>query len=200
MTSVHSLLRDWLPPTPVQTRKAFAGPCLAMTSHSREQQLLLRLLTMPMTVSQLANRARIPRRQCSQLLRTLARLGVVCCLTPDERRSRVYARASTVPPVLDVALYSWVCYRHRRAVLDALDAPRQPVGIKRVARLRNPGVRMSANNVRDVIRAFREHDLVVPVCVRGKAHQRFQLTPLGEQLREHLLLADTIPDDAPPAW
>lgn len=173
-------------PKPVQTRRAARGAGGGMGEGHDE---LLQALHTPMTVCQLGDTLGVHHRVCSRLLRTLSKHGRVVCLTPGMRRSRVYARAQTSSSALDWELYSWVCFSHRRAVLDALDKPRQPAEIKREARRRDPGIRMSANNVRDVIRAFRRRGLVTAVETPG--HPKYALTSLGTRLREHLLLAET---------
>ena len=82
-------------------------------------------------------------------------------------------------PEVDWDLYGWVCYRHRRAVLLAITEPMQPAAIKRKARSRNSQLRMSANNVRDIIRLFMGKGLVRSVQIRRKAYLRYELTDLG---------------------
>ena len=47
-----------------------------------------------------------------------------------------------------------VCFSHRAAVIQALDRAMQPAAIKRKAKSQNPDLKMSANNVRDVIKLF----------------------------------------------
>jgi hypothetical protein len=122
-----------------------------------------------------------------RLLTRLRRRKLVQCLNPDARRSRVYARANAdLPDGVDWTLYGWVLYSQRRAVLEALDAPRYPAAIKRRARYLHPGIRLSANNVRDIIRLFREHGLVTPIDV-GRAHPSYALTPEGEALQRLML-------------
>lgn len=126
-----------------------------------------------------------------RVLYRLRRQGRVECLNPEARRSRVYARTGTRREGVDWELYGWVSYSHRRAVLLALDEPRQPAGIKRRARFLQPGIRMSANNVRDVIRLFHARGIVRPVHVRKRAHPRYELTRLGEQLQRLVLEGET---------
>lgn len=126
-----------------------------------------------------------------ELVRRLRHRGLVQCLNPNARRSRVYARTDAALPRVDWALYGWVCFSHRRAVLEALDEPRQPSAIKRRARYLHPGIRLSANNVRDIIREFREHNIVQPVSVRGRAHPAYALTPTGTALQTQVLENET---------
>jgi DNA-binding MarR family transcriptional regulator len=175
----------------------------------RQRRLLL-AFSAPMTVSQLAGHVGMARRQYSQSLRALVRQELAVCLTPRARRSRVYwltkkgceARRRLIgheaaPATgIDWGLYGWVCFSHRAAVLKALDEPRQPADIKRAARSRDPGLRMSANNVRDVIGEFRDQGLVHPVYERRHAHPSYALTDRGSALRDHLLVAETPPAHA----
>ena len=61
-----------------------------------------------------------------------------------------------------------------------------PAEIKRRARFKNPGIRMSANNVRDVIQVLLKEGIVEKVEIRKKAHLRYRLTGLGEKIWELL--------------
>lgn len=157
------------------------------------QQTIINALTQPMTVTQLAKRAELGRDVCSRQLRKLAEHGRVCCLTPTAQRSRVYATREHASARQEVCwdLYAWICFSHRSAVLRALDQPLQPAEIARRARRRDPQLRMSANNVRDVIAAFRTRGVVRPHIVKKKAHPRYELTPTGRQLQQLLLAAET---------
>lgn len=85
---------------------------------------------------------------------------------------------------MDWTLYGWVCFRQRRAVLEALDTPGGPAAIKRRARFLHPGIRLSANNVRDIIVLFRHHGIVQPVTKRGQVHPYYELTPTGKLLQQ----------------
>jgi len=127
-------------------------------------------------------------------MRLLARLrqrGLVQCLNPNARRSRVYARTDAhLPEGVDWRLYGWVSYSQRRAVLEALDSPLYPAAIKRRARYLHPGIRLSANNVRDIIRLFHARGLVTPVDA-GRAHPLYALTVQGEALQRLMLEGET---------
>lgn len=121
-----------------------------------------------------------------RLLVRLRQRGVVHCLNPQARRSRVYARTDAhLPEDVDWALYGWVSFSQRRAVLEALDVPRYPAAIKRRARYLHPGIRLSANNVRDIIRLFRARGLVTPIDL-GRAHPSYALTSQGEVVQRLL--------------
>lgn len=170
-------------------------------------------LTQPMTGNQLASLTSMPLDACSYILYELEVYGLVKCLNSIARRSRVYWLTKGgkscqkvlrlqlgLPqlkhdfPVVDWNLYGWVCFSHRNAVLETLVKPMQPSEIKRKALFQNPTLRMSANNVRDVIRLFKEKGLVETVRIKGKAHPRYQLTNLGKKLQLLLLGVDTAND------
>ena len=87
---------------------------------------------------------------------------------------------------------SSVCYRKRAAVLESHRGPIQAPAIKRNARLRDPARRMSANNVRDVMKYLLEAQVARRVAVRKKKHPRYELTELGRQF-QRLLLNVTAP-------
>ena len=71
-------------------------------------------------------------------------------------------------PNLDWQLYGDVCYSHRAAVVRVLTEPMQPAQIKRKALFKDSRIRMSANNVRDVIRLLLAKGIVEPVMVKGE--------------------------------
>ena len=89
-------------------------------------------------------------------------------------------------PDIDWTLYASICYSQRSAVIKALEEPLQPVVNKRRAKFQNPNLRMSANNVRDIIRFFLSKGLVQQVWIRAQAHPRYQLTGLGRVFRDLL--------------
>ncbi len=160
------------------------------------QQSIVDALTQPMTATQLAQRTQIRPYLCGRQLRKLAEQGRVRCLTPTVRRSRIYAtreyasahdRTTQKDAAIDWDLYAWICFSQRSAVLRTLDQPLQSAEIARRARRHDPQLRMSANNVRDVINAFAANGIVEPLFLRKKAHPRYQLTATGRQLQEHLL-------------
>lgn len=173
---------------------------------SERRRKILLALKQPMTARQLSRLAGLSLDACSRVLNELSIYELVQCMNPSARQSRLYGLTDTgektiaklqaesgcphvklESPNVDWDLYGWVCYRHRRAVLLALTEPTQPAAIKRKARSRNPQLRMSANNVRDVIRLFRDKGIVQPVQIRRKAHLRYELTDLGRKLRDVLI-------------
>jgi len=90
-------------------------------------------------------------------------------------------------PDIDWQLYGSCCFSHRSAVIKTLSHSMQPVQIKRKALFLNPNLRMSANNVRDVIRFLHENEIVQAVTIRKKAHLHYDLTEQGQHFRRLLL-------------
>jgi DNA-binding HxlR family transcriptional regulator len=88
-------------------------------------------------------------------------------------------------------LYGWLCYNHRSIVLRTLTEPMQPSEIRRRIRHKFPKAKISANNVRDVIRLFKKRGIVQKVFLRKKAHPKYELTETGLQLQKLLNQAET---------
>ena len=167
-----------------------------------------------MTTKQLSQRIKSDLDNCGAVLWELQVHGLVVCLSPKARRSRVFGltpqgeecrarvarhqkvEGNTSPyfcPAMDWEIYAWVCYSHRSVIIKAMDRSLQPSAIKRRARMLYPDIRMSANNVRDNIRLMKEKGIVAQVWERKRAHPRYSLTSLGNMLRELLLRADFTP-------
>jgi predicted transcriptional regulator len=165
-------------------------------------------LHQPVTAVELARREGINLDRAGYLLWDLARHGLVRCLNGSARQSRVYwltdrggrvqryARAQLKLPRLrhgfpqvDWGTYGWACYRHRSAIIKALERPLRPVHIKRRARQRDDHLRMSANNVRDAIKLLLERGIVRKVTVSREPHPSYELTEDGRAIRTLLLWA-----------
>jgi len=165
-------------------------------------------ITQPMTARQIARKIGIPVDTCSCLIAKLSAQGLLTCLNPLQRTSRLYwitglgAKCKNqLYQDLDLCckkfdvsdtdwqLYGWVCFKHRSAVTRTLSCPMQPSEIKRFLRIHHPSVKISANNIRDVIRLLLTKNIVRPVKVEKKTHLRYELTDLGNQLRKLLLQA-----------
>ena len=159
----------------------------------------------PLTAKQISRRTRISVDTCSYVLGKFAVKAIGVCLNPKARNSRVYwvtelgqecqrrlHRKLSLPekkydvPSVNWELYGWVCYNHRAAIIRILTEPMQPTSIKRRLRNRNPDVKISANNVRDIIKLFLEKGIVQKVFVRRKVHPKYGLTELGCKLQRLL--------------
>ena len=63
----------------------------------------------------------------------------------------------------------------------------QPAVVKRKIKQHNPKIKMSANNVRDIVKLFGQKGIVRPVKIGKKAHLRYELTDTGTKLRQLLM-------------
>ena len=166
----------------------------------------LMALRKPFTAQELSFQTSFNRKACSYILYELSVYQLVRCLNDAAQRSRVFwltawgaicqerlfrERKKAPPgyrlPDVDWNTYGWMLFSHRRAVVEALDEPRQPAAIKRRIRVLDRGARISASNVRDVVKLLREKGLVESVWMGRKAHPRYQLTQQGRALRGALL-------------
>jgi hypothetical protein len=173
---------------------------------SRWRKRVVLAMRLPMTAKQLARRLDHDRDECSELLAELALHRMVRCLNPEAQRSRVFwltslgiacqkrlSEAAYLPwvapkiPLIDWSLYGWVCFSHRSAIVRALSRPMQPAEIKRRAKMSYPDLRMSANNVRDAMGLLLAKGIVSPVRIRGQRHLRYELSGIGQVLRELLV-------------
>ena len=183
---------------------------LSWIKEGRQRQEIFNAIRQPVTADQLSRRKGVSLDSASSALRELSKVGLLYCLNPASRTSRLYwltalgqkcqrnllqedgqLKPDHDLPEVDWKLYGWTCYRHRSAILKVLKLPLQPATIKRVAFRQDPDLRMSANNVRDIIRLFEKKGIVSRIAVRKKKHPRYALTALGEKLRTLHLSADS---------
>lgn len=172
-----------------------------------ERSILLRL-TQPVTSTQLARRLGISLDRCSNVLAGLLGKRLIRCLNPAATRSRLYwltksgrkcqremdSQRTVISdiPDIDWKLYGTICFSHRSEVIRTLTAPMQPAQIKRRAAFRKPGLRMSANNVRDVIHYLKTHGVVRPIPIKKRAHPCYELTEIGQHFQRLLLQVEAI--------
>lgn len=173
---------------------------------SERRKEIIRDFDQPLTATQIARRVSISLDRVLHLLWALTLYHVLYCLNKDTRHSRVYwltelgkacqrklREACGLQPLThrlpDIPwdLYSSVCYSHRTAVIKTIHGPMQAAAIKRKALFQNPQLRMSANNVRDVIQYLLKKGIVTRVEIKRRAHPRYELTELGKEFRELLL-------------
>lgn len=164
----------------------------------------------PMTAKQLNRQTAIPKKICSYVLGKFAAVQLCVCLNPEAGNSRLYwvtdmgreiqvqlQKELNLPtrdiglPSFNWTLYGWVCYSHRSVVLRALTEPMQPSEIRRKIRHRFPSAKISANNVRDIIRLFEKQGIVRKVFVKKKAHPRYEITETGFQFQKLLNCAES---------
>lgn len=163
-----------------------------------------------MTAKQLSQQTGMSLDDCCYVLWELSLYLLVTCLNPQAFRSRLYwltksgsacqsrlrregglEKKAHDLPIVDWPLYGWVCFSHRSAILKALREPMQPARIKRVARSQDPDLRLSANNVRDVLKLMLKRRIVKRVPGRRKrSHPLYARTETGEKLLKLLLRAE----------
>ena len=180
-------------------------------NNSERRKRVLNSLNQPLTAKQIARKTGLPFDSCRDAVCELAGVGLLRCLNPEANKSRLYwmtrpgmacqrrvrAADGLAPyrydfPSVNWSLYGWVCFRHRSAIIKALRQPLQPSAIKRKARSQDPTLRMSANNVRDVIREFVKRGIVKPLKVGGEFYVRYTLTKRGKELQELLRRAQEV--------
>ena len=175
-------------------------------AQSERRKLILSSFSQPLTATHVARRTGISRDSCLHHIWSLKLRRILRCLNPNTRFSRLYwltklgnacqrrhrAIRGLDPPsyrLPDVPwdVYSSVCYRHRAAVIEAIRGQVQAAAVKRRAVARDPLLRMSANNVRDVMKHLLAAELVLKVQMKRKRHPRYELTELGRAFRELLI-------------
>ncbi len=181
-------------------------------SQSERRQRILHAITQPLTARQLAKRTGLSQDGCSEVLAQLRATKLIVCVNEKARQSRLYIPTKLglqlqnrlrksrdlstnefFMPECDWETYGRLCHRHRSAVVLAMTEPLQPSIIKRRARLRNSDLRMSANNVRDVMRLLVAWGVAKPVQVKRKAHLRYELTEQGRVFQRLLQQAEVRP-------
>ena len=167
----------------------------------REETAILAIVQ-PVTAKQLARTTGASLDNCSKRLHRLRAKGIVVCLNPAAQRNRLFwltlrgiARFKELSgdshqlgavKDIDWGLYASVCFSHRSEVIKSLSHAMQPSQIKRRAIFRNPRCRISANNVRDVIRYFKSTGIVRSVAQEKRRHPRYELTDVGQEMRRLL--------------
>ncbi len=173
------------------------------------QKKIILSLGQPLTAKQISRRTRISVDTCSYLLGKFVAKGIGVCLNPNARNSRLYwvtevgfkcqkrlHRELSLPetmydvPSVNWELYGWVCYNHRAAIIRILTEAMQPSEMKRKLRSSKPNIKISANNIRDVIKLFLQKGIVQKVFARKKAHPRYGLTELGTKFQRLLSRAE----------
>lgn len=175
-------------------------------AQSDRRKLILSSLNQPLTATHVARRSGVGRDSCLHHLWALTIRRILRCLNQDTRFNRLYGLTnlgkacqrrlrdlrsgepnSYHEPDIPWDLYSSVCYRHRAAVIESLREPMQAATLKRKARLGDSALRMSANNVRDVMRYLLQKQIACTVTIRKKKHPRYELTELGRKFQWLLL-------------
>ena len=182
------------------------------TANQENRRRILISMKQPLTAKQISKKTRIDLDTCSYMLGRFVSKGLSVCLNPNARNSRLYwltdlgrrcrqrlRRELNLPeqaekahdlPSVNWELYGWVCFSHRAAVIRTMTGPMQPSEVKRILRVHRSKMKISANNIRDIVRLFLSRGIVRPVKVRKKAHLRYELTEAGNQFRQLLMQAE----------
>lgn len=179
--------------------------------NSHRRMLLIKKIKQPMTVSQLANHAKLQREACTFLLWQLSVYCLVKCLNKEARACRLYwltdsgkdcqrrlLREERLPayvydfPRMDWKLYGWACYRHRSTILKTMVMPMQPAEIKRRALAQNPQLRMNVNNVIDVLQEFLSNGIVRAIPLTKQKRRIYELTDVGRAFQNLLNRAEVM--------
>lgn len=178
-------------------------------SEQEDRKTILKSFNQPLISRQISKRTGIPANTCSYVIATFVDKGLLVCLNSFARNSRLYwltdnglqcrkklyltkdlSYNERELPEIDWELYGWVNFSHRLAIIKALTHPMQPSEIKRLFRLQGTHIRISANNIRDIVRLFLAKGIVRPVKVKKRAHLLYELTDLGIKFRNLLIQAD----------
>lgn len=176
---------------------------------SREKVLMA--LKMPLTAKLLARKTGMSGNACSYIIAKFSEKGIVYCLNPKARNSRLYWLAEVgrrcqkqlcrEKAILyqeydisdaDWVLFGWVCFSHRSVVIRILNQPMYPGEIRRYIRKRQPDIKINAGNIQDVIKLFLAKRIVQPVKIKKRVYPRYELTDLGYQLKQLLIQAESL--------
>ena len=179
-----------------------------LTQGKRRKKIIAHL-KQPMTAKQLAQITGMREDCCSYVLKELSTYRLVYCLNPKARRSRLYwltdkckqyqkkiLKTHGLPicaydfPIVDWKLYGWICYSHRAAIIKVITEPLQPASIRRKIKKQVPSMKISANNVADILRLFLREKIVKSVSIRRKGFCRYELTELGNKFQVLLRQAE----------
>ena len=177
---------------------------------SEKRKRILISFNQPLTATHISRRAGVTLDSCLHLIWGLGQRGLTYCLNPNTRFNRLHwltprgkecrrmlrealgLKKDTVRvPTVPWDLFSSVCFSHRSAVVKAMHGPMQSSRIKKRALGRDPSLRMSANNVRDVMKYLLSEGIAQKVMIGDRPHPRFELTDLGRTFQELLFYAST---------
>jgi len=177
---------------------------------SESRKKVLTALKQPLTAKQISKKTGLLESACSDTIARFVRRGLLTCLNPKARTSRLYwltetgkrnhrklCRHLNLPqaelelPDIDWDLYGWLCFKHRSAVIRAMSGPMQPSEIKRALRNHGASIRISANNVRDIIKLFLAKGLVRVVKIKNRAHLRYELIKSAIEMQQLLIKAES---------
>jgi len=167
------------------------------------------MLTMnqPLTSTQLNRKTGIPGDTCSYILAECQARGICLCLNAEASSSRLYyltklglklrqrltGNHGTDQVDLDSVdwdLYSWACFRHRSAVVKTLTELMPPPMIRKHLMLKNTNLKISRNNITDILKLLHEKGLIEKVFIKKRKHPWYKPTEQAQQIRKLLLSAE----------
>ncbi len=156
-----------------------------------------------MTAVQLTKRVDIAKSTISHTLREMSRYQLISCLNPESSKGRLYwftefgirchkkmtqchdrKGVRYKLPEIDWELYAWTCFEHRSSVIKVMEVPVSPSDIRRLLVRRFSGIRISVNNVHDIIKLFEKMGIVKRAMIRKRKRARYILTELGRKFQE----------------
>ncbi len=173
------------------------------------RQLILKHLVFPATPSQLSRWTNLSEDACSYTLVEFRSRKLARCVNPGAARFRLYlltrighqCRLSLIGrsdvscrvrrfPVVFWRLYAQMLYPHRCAVIRTLTRPMQAAEVKRRASMNDSNLRISAGNVREVLKYLLTQGIVRKFYVHRSAYPLYERTDLGNQLQDVLTEAE----------
>lgn len=154
-----------------------------------------------MTTQHVIDVTGLEKDNSKEVVRELRTYGLVYCLTPQARRSRLYwltplgiqccnalriesglpAQRMQLPSVSWDA-YAFTCFAHRSAILRNLHTPSRVAALREGILFAEPGIKLSDHALRDCLHALEDQGLVTKETL---PHLLYDLTPLGKEL-QHL--------------
>ncbi len=169
----------------------------------RRREKIFCSIRQPITAVQLTKRMGIAKTTISHTLREMSKYQLITCLNPESSKGRLYwftklgirchkwmSRShgkngvSYELPEIDWKLYAWTCFEHRSSIIKVMEVPVSPSDIRRILVRRCSNIRISVNNVHDIIKLFERKGIVKCVMIRKRKRARYVLTKLGQKFQE----------------
>lgn len=157
-----------------------------------ERMIVLKSFLQPMTITQIVKKSNLTLDTCRYVIWELATRGIVECLTPLTKRNHIYwltkagrlcREKISMPIELTIEcnwdLYSWACFSQRSIVIQAITKPLHPRKIRIRACERDPTIKLSTANTRDVLRVLLERKIVQKVQLPKERYPRYKITEVG---------------------
>ena len=157
-------------------------------SEQETRKTVLKAFNQPLISRQVSKTTGIPANTCSYVIANFVDKGLLVCLNSKSHSSRLYWLTEEGHPYRK-KLYRDQNLLYKESVLPNIDWTIYGL-IKLILRLKRSHIRISANNIRDIVRFFSSKGIVRPVKILKKAHLRYELTDLGIKLQHLLIQAD----------